>query len=228
MIKKWFKTTCSNKKNKVILIRAGNNGGRIPHALLSLAANLNDETLILDNVTPELVRLHRDEIEDAICVGISTMTGPQIKYSLEVAQAIRSINPHIPLVWGGWHPSLKPEQTLENEYVDKVIIGQGEQAFHDVVENIKNGNKVDDIIAYNYIDKGDFPIYNFDKINMRRYIIPYISTRTISLYTSQGCPYGCTFCAINSVYGTRHSGWEIEQVVRQRRRIIILLLGSRP
>lgn len=195
------------------MIKAGDCGGRLPHALLSLDANLSDETLLLDDATPESVMYFREDIEDAICIGISTMIGPQIKCSLEVAQAIRSINPHVPLVWGGWHPSLKPEQTLENRYVDKVVIGQGEQAFHDVVENIKNGNRVDDITAYDYIDKGQFPIYNFDKINMRRYIIPYISPRTISLFTSQGCPHRCAFCAIDSLYGTKKSGWKIEQVV---------------
>lgn len=197
----------------MVLIKAGDCGGRLPHALLSLDANLSDETLLLDDATPESVMFFREDIEDAICIGISTMIGPQIKCSLEVAQAIRSINPHVPLVWGGWHPSLKPDQTLENRYVDKVIIGQGEQAFRDMVENIKNGNRVDDIIAYDYIDKGHFPIYNFDKINMRKYIISYISPRTISLFTSQGCPYRCAFCAIDSLYGTKQSGWKIEQVV---------------
>ncbi|MCK4948006.1 MAG: B12-binding domain-containing radical SAM protein [Candidatus Aureabacteria bacterium] len=203
------------KGKKVILIRAGGSHGRLPHALLSLATNLDNEVLILDEATPGLVwRKHRDEIKNAICVGISTITGTYIKSSLEVAQVIRSINPGVPLIWGGWHPSLKPEQTLENEYVDKVIVGQGEQAFCDIVESLKNGKKTDDIIAYEYIDKSKFPVYNFDLIrNMERYIIPYVSPRTISLYTQQGCPFGCKFCAINSVYGRKYSGWCIESVV---------------
>ena len=219
MIKKWFKTTCSSKKkNKVILLRAGASGGRLPHALLSLAANLDDEVLIIDEATPNLVLEHKDEVKNAICVGISTITGTYIKYSLEVARLIRSINPHIPLVWGGWHPSLRPEQTLENQYVDKVIVGQGERAFREVVvESIKNGKRIDeidDIIAYKYIDKGNFPIYNFNLIkNIEKYIIPYVSPRTISLYTSQGCPFGCSFCAVNSVYGIKYSGWPIEGVI---------------
>lgn len=214
MIKKWFKDVGSNRKNKVILIRAGDSGGRLPHALLSLAANLDDEVLILDEATLRLVLKHKDEIKNAICVGISAITGPHIKYSLEVAQKIRSINPRVPLIWGGWHPSLKPEQTLKNELVDKVIIGQGEWAFRDIVESIKNGKRIEDIIAYEYIDKSNFSIYNFNLIkNIERYIIPYTSPRTISLYTSQGCPFGCRFCAVYSVYGRKYSGWPIEAVV---------------
>src|SRR4030042_110600 len=117
--------THSNKKSKVILIRAGDSHGRLPHALLSLAANLDEEVLIIDEATPRLVLKHKDEIKNAICVGISTITGMYIKYSLEVARAIRFINSNVSIIWGGWHPSLKSEQTLENEYVDKVIVGQG-------------------------------------------------------------------------------------------------------
>jgi anaerobic magnesium-protoporphyrin IX monomethyl ester cyclase len=161
----------SDNKNKVILIKAGPSKGRYPHALLALAANLDDEVLILDEATPKLIMKHKDEINNALCVGISTITGTYIKDSLEVAESIRYINHKVPIIWGGWHPSLKPEQTLKNEYVDKVVVGQGEQAFHDVVENIKNGNKMENIITYKYTHKKNFPFYNLDVIkNMEGYI----------------------------------------------------------
>jgi anaerobic magnesium-protoporphyrin IX monomethyl ester cyclase len=204
----------SDNKNKVILIKAGPSGGRYPHALLALAANLDDEVLILDEATPKLIMKHKDEINNALCVGISTMTGKHIKASLEVAESIRYINHKVPIIWGGWHPSLKPEQTLKNEYVDKVVVGQGEQAFHDVVENIKNGNKIENIITYKYTHKKNFPFYNLDVIkNMEGYITRFVSPRTITLYTSQGCPFGCEFCAINSLYGKNNSGWPIKYVI---------------
>jgi len=197
------------------LIKAGDSRGRLPHALLSLAANLNDEVLILDEATPDLVLKHKEVVKNAICVGISTITGTYIKDSLEVARTIRSISSRVPLIWGGWHPSLKPQQTLENGYVDKVVVGQGEQAFRDVVEKLKNGEKIEDVTACGYTDKSKFPVYNFNLIkNMERYVIPYVSPRTISLYTSQGCPFGCTFCAVNSVYGKKYSGWPVESVVQ--------------
>jgi len=199
---------------KVILIRSGASGGRLPHALLSIAANLDDEVLLLDEATPKSVLQHKKEIQNAICAGVSVITGPYIKYSLDVCRVIRSLNPRLPIIWGGWHPSLKPQQTLENKYVDKVIVGQGEAAFRDVVESIKKGQETKDIIAYDYINKVNFPVYRLDLIkNMERYIIRYVSPRTISLFTSQGCPYGCSFCAVNSVYGRKYSGWRIEDVI---------------
>jgi len=214
MFKKRFKTKVC-KTRKVVLIRAGDSRGRLPHALLSLAANLKDEVLIIDEATSSIVLKYKDIIKNAICVGISTITGTYIRDSLEVARNIRSINPSIPLIWGGWHPSLKPEQTLENEYVDKVIVGQGELAFQNVVEKLKGGEKIETIIACEYTDKNRFPVYNLNLVkNVERYIVPYVSPRTISLYTSQGCPFECMFCAVNSVYGKKYSSWPIESVVQ--------------
>ncbi len=204
----------NKNKRKVVLVIAGHRGGRLPYALLALAANLDDDVLLLDNPDSKILKKHTNEIKNAICVGISTITGTYIKHSLTAAKAIRAINPQVPLVWGGWHPSLKPEQTLESEYVDKVIVGQGEQAFSDLVKKIKNGEKTNDIISYDYMDRNSFPVYGFDLIkDMRNYITPYTSPRTISLYTSQGCPYGCKFCVVDSVYGKKFSSWPIETVL---------------
>ncbi len=204
----------SGKKRKVILIRAGDCAGRLPHALLCLAANLDDDVLILDEATPQLIFKHRDEIKNALCAGLSTITGSYVKYSLLAAKALRQINPHLPLIWGGWHPSLKPQQTLQSKFVDKVVVGQGEEAFRQIVNSIKAQEQIEDVVSRPYMDKGSFPVYNLDLLrNIERYIIPYVSERTISLYTQQGCPFGCKFCAINSLYGSKYSGWPIKDVI---------------
>lgn len=186
----------------------------MPHALLCLAANLEDDVLILDEATPQLIYQHRDEVKNALCAGLSTITGSYVKYSLEVAKVIRQINPQLSLIWGGWHPSLKPQQTLENKFVDKVVVGQGEEAFRKIVKSIKGKEQIDDVLICPYRDKSLFPVYNLDLLqNIERYIIPYVSERTISLYTSQGCPFGCKFCAVNSLYGSKYSGWLIKDVI---------------
>ena len=41
------------------------------------------------------------------------------------------------MVLGGWHPSLLPDQTLAADFVDVVVIGQGEEALLDVVRHIE-------------------------------------------------------------------------------------------
>ena len=61
------------------------------------------------------------ECKNAMVLGISAITGHQIKEGLDVATKVRRYFPNVKIVWGGWHPSIMPEQTLENENVD--IIG---------------------------------------------------------------------------------------------------------
>ena len=59
----------------------------------------------------------------------------------QIAREVKRLYPDMPVVLGGWHPSLLPDQTLAAEYVDVVVIGQGEDAFLDVVRQSKRANR---------------------------------------------------------------------------------------
>ena len=62
----------------------------------------------------------------AVAVGFSVYTGNGILQCLKLAKRIKEINPKIVFIWGGYHPTLKSEQTLQNPLVDYVVVGQGE------------------------------------------------------------------------------------------------------
>lgn len=47
-----------------------------------------------------------------LCVGISSMTGFQIRGGLAASRIVKEISPETPVVWGGVHPSIMPEQTV--------------------------------------------------------------------------------------------------------------------
>ena len=63
---------------------------------------------------------------DPVFVGITAMSGPQIRYGLEFAERVRAERPGTPIVWGGVHPTLLPEQTAADPRVDVVVRGEGE------------------------------------------------------------------------------------------------------
>ena len=68
-------------------------------------------------------------------VGITAMTGPMLLDAVEVSrQAKRILGNHVPVVWGGVHATILPEQTLENDYVDFVVVGEGEYTFRELLE----------------------------------------------------------------------------------------------
>ena len=83
-----------------------------PHALLTVAAPLlkaGYSVKLLDQrahiITEQILKNYLSS--DTICVGISTMTGTQIRNALILAQMVRNLTDgKIPIVWGGCHPSV--------------------------------------------------------------------------------------------------------------------------
>ena len=72
---------------------------------------------------------------NADIIGFSC-TSPQMAHALKLAARIKRQDNYI--VFGGAHPSALSETTIANEYVDAVVVGEGEQAFLDIVEDNRN------------------------------------------------------------------------------------------
>ncbi len=116
---------------------------RHPFSILALAAVFpEDETAIVDgNVDPDpigtmLAFARRGGVE---LFGFSVMPGPQLPRAVEAAKALRRDFPSIPIVWGGFFPSLYPEACLRAPYVDFLIRGQGERTFVELVRALREG-----------------------------------------------------------------------------------------
>lgn len=167
--------------------------------------------------------------EGAICIGISSMTGYQIQDGLNVAKMVRQKYPHIPIVWGGWHPTICPEQTVVNPYVDIVVRGgQGERTFAELVHALKANKPLKNILGISYKAKGkvihnsdrsledinNFPPLPYHLIDMEKYIrVSEYGSRTIDYVSSIGCPHRCAFCSEKMVNHRRWSGLEPKKVV---------------
>jgi radical SAM superfamily enzyme YgiQ (UPF0313 family) len=169
------------------------------------------------------------ECRDALCVGITTMTGPQITDGLRVAQLVKDEYPDLPIVWGGWHPSLRARETVESPYVDIVVRGQGERTFAELVEILCRGRSLDSIAGVTYKADGEivenparpfedinnFPPLPFELIGFDKLIYndDLIGSRTIQYVTSYGCPFRCGFCCNQAVTRRRWSGWSADRVL---------------
>jgi anaerobic magnesium-protoporphyrin IX monomethyl ester cyclase len=150
-----------------------------------------------------------------IAVGFSVFTGIQTKLSADMSRMIKARS-SIPIIWGGIHPSLIPEQCIREDYIDIVVVGEGEITFVELAEHIKK-NKGLDIktlkhiqgiafkAASDYVITAPRPkIENLDDykidwslIDLGKYIykVKHWGGKKLLYYiTSRGCPYGCTFC----------------------------------
>ena len=58
-------------------------------------------------------------------VGFSTITGPQLQPTIEASKRVHELD--IPVVWGGVHATIMPMDVLKEEYVDFVIVNEGEE-----------------------------------------------------------------------------------------------------
>ena len=109
--------------NKNLVVLAYANASPFPYhawtplAILSLGSYLEQHGIEVEYFDE---RIHKTERftelvrRRPILLGLSTMTCFQIKNTLRLAKLARKIDHGIPLVWGGTHPSMMAEQTLES------------------------------------------------------------------------------------------------------------------
>ncbi|OGN96876.1 MAG: hypothetical protein A2Z77_09135, partial [Chloroflexi bacterium RBG_13_51_36] len=158
-----------------------------------------------------------DECKGAILAGIGCYTS-ETGSAIEITDFIKS-NFSIPVIWGGWHPTLFPVQTCEDKNVDAVVIGEGDYSFLKLVQSYEASNKLQDIsgIAYkegnkvivsepdSYINIEELPPVRYDLVDLSRYsaskLTDYFSRSKnvwLPYQSSRGCPHRCAFC-INTV-----------------------------
>lgn len=69
------------------------------------------------------------EIDDALCLGMTVLTGAPIRDALQVARVAKARRADLPVIWGGWHLSLFPTETLAEPAIDVTVQGQGIERF---------------------------------------------------------------------------------------------------
>lgn len=191
---------------------------RPPLGLLFIASPLvknNYKVKIIDEETNFywLEELNKELNKSTICVGVSAMTGMQILQGLNFSKIVKD-NFNIPVVWGGMHATMLPEQTIRNKLIDIVVRGEGEEAFLKIVIALKQGNSLKGIRGVWYKENGEIysnpdgqfidlnnqihplPYHLIDcerYINIKREYLPNCK-RTLELNTDRGCPHRCDFC----------------------------------
>jgi len=189
---------------------------RLPLGPLTLAAPLKKEgynVKIIDQRTHQDWRkkILNELKKDPILIGITSMTGAQIGYSLEISRFIKSVDKELKIVWGGVHASLLPYQTIKNPCIDIVVVGEGDVTLVELVKaiekkkNLKNvkgiifkeDKKVITTSPRDFVDLNKLPDLPYELVELKRYSelsFDNIKDRSMPLVTSRGCPFRCNFC----------------------------------
>ena len=218
----WLRTT-DHDLGKILLIYPvtgmdvfGINVG-LPLSCLYLASVLEQAGYRVQILDERITETFKQDVADSIqqerpvLVGISSITGVQIRGGLEAARVVRETDPGLPLVWGGVHPTLCPDSTLKDDFCDVVVKGEGEITLVKLADCLREENDLSTVPGIGYKEEGQLkftqsvpliedldviPKPNYDLLEMEHYFTraPSTGEAQLQLVTSRGCPFDCEFC----------------------------------
>lgn len=188
-----------------------------PLGLLYIAGYLEKFTQYsVEVLDTQVEELSYQEIEDIVrekqpeVVGITAMTFTLVDV-LKTIKVIKSVNRNIKVVLGGPHVYIFPNETINLEGVDYLVLGEGEAVFKDLLDYMDDYKKLRSIRGLVFKENGRIVntgprqlIEDLDKLPFpARHLVPYKKYSSLVLrkrpitttFTSRGCPYKCTFCA---------------------------------
>lgn len=158
-------------------------------------------------------------------VGISALT-ETYPNALIIAKRMKELNNEVKIVLGGAHASILPEEVLQEEAIDYVVMGEGEATMAELCRYLLDGEGVpEEINGIGYKDKG-----GQIKLNPRRKLLdpdmlPYPARDLFPLdfYQEQwnistargGCPFQCPFCSGSYIWEGRRRPRSPENIIEE-------------
>jgi len=214
---------------------------RLPLSLLALGAVLegrNPYQIFDGNLDPDLRQHVLARLAEAphALVGMTVMPGPQVATAIALSRAIRAAHPRVPIVWGGYFPTLYPDAAINAPYVDYLVRGQGEDTLLELLDRLADAGPPSapssahkpaamvDVAGLTWKDDGgrivhgpervsrppeSYPALPYQRLEgIGRYFRPsFLGQRTGVYQATVGCRYRCSFCGVVSMWnGTTHLG----------------------
>ena len=196
---------------------------RFPLAVMQLATALRQthEVEILDgNVERDVAAMAARMAPNFDAVGLSVMGGPQLVSAVEISKALRAAAPQLPIVWGGYFPSICPDAALNSAFVDYALRGPGEASLPELLTAHFDGAQQPDALAaieglswrrdganQHNRDRAFSSASLLEPIDYEslsqpdRYLSPsYLGRRTTGYQAALGCRYRCTFCGVAAMF----------------------------
>lgn len=149
--------------------------------------------------------------EKPLFVGFSTITGPQLGATIQASRRVHQLG--VPVVWGGVHATIMPLEVLQEEYVDFVVVNEGEETAQEFALKLAQEEDPDwsTVAGLAYKQEDGSPIFHrerpfiqdLDQYWPRWELLPDVEAyliqsgpydRAIPVYISRGCPFRCGFC----------------------------------
>ncbi len=117
---------------------------------------------------------------------------------------------------------------LKHDFVDFVVIGDGEAAFSGILDSVIKEKisleSIDNLVykqnqqmRYNkrsFVNLNQIPLPAWHLIKAEKYIRKkFYAQRVLTVNTSRGCPYQCSFCCVPQVHQGHWRAMSAEQII---------------
>ena len=156
----------------------------------------------------------------------------------EIAEIAKSVSREIKIVLGGVQSTLFPEDQLQNNNIDFVVLGEGEVTFRNLVSTLQRKDSVEKVAGIMYrnssgsvfrtqprrlignIDEIPFPALHLFPMDKYHSSSQVRGNRTLHLITSRGCPFRCSYCSGDLIFGRTFRFRSPQKVVEDLLRMI--------
>src|SRR5512143_480318 len=142
--------------------------------------------------------------EKADLVGITAQT-PVAPRAYQIAKEFRRRG--IPVVMGGVHASMLPQEALQQ--VDAVVVGEAEGIWPQLIEDVKKGQLRRMYAGSDFFDPSNLPLPRRELLNEKFYFPLKL------LETTRGCPHHCDFCGVSKFFGFRYRNRPVSEIGRE-------------
>ena len=207
-----------------------------PMGLALIAAALEREGYQVTVLEANALKLQPEDIvplvTDADVIGLTAMT-PTINTAIATARHLKKAYPDLPIILGGAHATLLPEETLvATPEIDIIVRGEGEETIIDLLQALEHKQPLDNIsnISYRWngeiistlagstnVDLDSLPFLAYHLLPWRRYKPHPPRGRAFpfaTIITSRGCPYKCSYCS-KPIFGNKFRGQSPGRVIEE-------------
>lgn len=190
---------------KITFIRpnmtAGRSGWSIEPLSIAILKALTPEDFGLEFYDEFIEEIPEDIQTDLVAMTVQTFSAFR---AYEIADKFRKRK--IPVVMGGYHPSLMPEEAIE--YADAVVIGDAERIWAQVVNDAKNRNLKK---FYKDLNLESLKGIGYDRslFKGKKY------SNVLPIEFNRGCKYRCDFCSVSVFNRRRVKSRPVNEVIEE-------------
>ncbi|AXV40743.1 B12-binding domain-containing radical SAM protein [Methanobacterium sp. BAmetb5] len=207
-----------------------------PLGIAYIAAVLEQNDIAVEIIDAAALEMSWETLEAEIrrvspqLVAVTALT-PTIGQALQTAELAKKTCPPATVVMGGYHPTFNYQEMLEKDYVDIVVMGEGEYTLLELVQTLEEGGDLKNVkgIAYQDVvtpprplieDLDELPFPARHLLPMDHYKILNMKLHTATLISGRGCPMQCSFCASAALHGNKLRMRSAQNVVDEMEHLI--------